>query len=204
MTRLPREGNMPIMKKDTAMLPFVASHVNMYGMTDKNELQEIFARPSLDDVVRVKRGKRMTVHNMHKFPAKDVRNRQKKVLEVIRRGYTDRTASGHARVTYGVIRKWLENDAEFAEKYTYAEAEATDLLEEYAFQRAFESDRILETMLKAKRPEKFGKEERNSGNIQVVIRSIGDVQVNEVAGSTVREPVFVENTKLIESEADED
>jgi hypothetical protein len=101
-----------------------------------------------------------------------------------------------------VIRRWLENDPEFAEKYTYAEAEATDLLEEYAFQRAFESDRILEVMLKAKRPEKFGKEERNSGPINVVIKAIGDVEVKEVPGSTIRQPVFAEKAKLFDGEGE--
>lgn len=52
--------------------------------------------------------------------------------------------------------KWKREDADFAQEWEDAEAEAVDRLEQVAWDRAEDnSDRLIEILLKAHRPDKY-------------------------------------------------
>lgn len=62
---------------------------------------------------------------------------------------------------------WRESDPEFAAAWTEAEETAVDALEQVAWDRAKlgQSDRMLEILLKAHRPERFVERRQISGEI---------------------------------------
>lgn len=69
---------------------------------------------------------------------------------------------------------WRDDDASFAADWMEAENEAADMLEQVAFERATsgQSDKMLEILLKAHRPEKFVEKQKveHSGTMITEIR----------------------------------
>lgn len=84
---------------------------------------------------------------------------QERFLEVFRECGVIRPALEAAEVSRASLSSWLEHDAEFAVLYHEAEQDAADFLEMVALKRACggraPSDRLLITLLRARRPEKF-------------------------------------------------
>lgn len=66
-------------------------------------------------------------------------------------------AARKANISRRAAYDWRDDDAEFAREWDEAEQEAADKLEKVAWDRATAglSDRMLELLLKAHRPEKF-------------------------------------------------
>lgn len=80
-----------------------------------------------------------------------------KFIEVLRDTCNVSAAARAAGIGRRTVYEWRDADPEFAAAWAEAEEEAVDKLEEVARERATEggSDRMLEILLKAHRPEKY-------------------------------------------------
>jgi hypothetical protein len=80
-----------------------------------------------------------------------------KVLEILREGWSLEKAAKAAGVTRMGITHRCKADPEFARLYAEAIESGTDTIEDAAFERGMAggSDRMLELILKARRPERF-------------------------------------------------
>ena len=101
-----------------------------------------------------------------------------------------------ARVSRSVINKWRQEDLRFAEAYARAEEAAADILEREAFRRAVEgwdrplysqrtgeylgaerlySDKLMQTLLQARRPKRFGPQVSATIEVPNVVINVGVV-----------------------------
>ena len=80
-----------------------------------------------------------------------------KFLEILRQGWSLAKAAKAAGVTRFAVIHRRKADSEFAAAYDEALEDGTDHVEDLAFERGIAggSDRMLELILKARRPEKF-------------------------------------------------
>jgi hypothetical protein len=82
-----------------------------------------------------------------------------------------------ARISRTAAYAWRQEDDAFAAAWQEAEDEAADKLEQVAYERATsgQSDKMLEILLKAHRPEKYVERQRieHSGEIATEIKLVG-------------------------------
>jgi len=80
-----------------------------------------------------------------------------KFLEILRQGWSLAEAAKGAGVSRRAVHHRRKEDGEFAKLYDEAIEDGTDHVEDLAFERGIAggSDRMLELLLKARRPEKF-------------------------------------------------
>lgn len=93
-------------------------------------------------------------------------------LEQLRETCNVSHAARAARIGRSTAYEWREADSDFADAWDEAEVEAVDALELAARQRAIEgSDKLMEILLKAHRPDKYTDRIKAdvSGNITINI-----------------------------------
>lgn len=116
-------------------------------------------------------------------------------LKMLRNGFTIRAACDLVKKSRSAMYRWKREDPQFSEQWDEAEEDGTDLLEEEAIRRGRDgvpkdvyyqgdvvgvetmySDRMLEVMLRARRPEKF-----NTTRTELTGARGGPVQTHELS-----------------------
>lgn len=91
-------------------------------------------------------------------------------LEELRKTCNVSHSARLAGVGRRTVYNWREADAQFAAAWDDAEEEAVDALELAARERAIDgSDRMMEILLKAHRPEKYVERREHGGNINITM-----------------------------------
>ena len=81
---------------------------------------------------------------------------RKKFLDALEKGYSVSRACRDADIDVRTAKQWRKEDADFAADWDEAIESGTDALEDKARDRAMkESDSLMTTLLKARRPEKY-------------------------------------------------
>lgn len=81
---------------------------------------------------------------------------RKKFLDALEKGYSVSRACREADIDVRTAKKWRSDDQDFADDWDEALESGTDALEDKARDRAMkDSDSLMVTLLKARRPEKY-------------------------------------------------
>ena len=92
-------------------------------------------------------------------------NAREKFVEYLSRGYSITKAAKESGVGRQTTYDWRKKDAEYDARCEDAIEQGADKLEDAAYARALESsDKLMELLLKAKRPEKY--RERQDVNVK--------------------------------------
>lgn len=119
-----------------------------------------------------------------KFNAKDTPETRRKIIDALHAGHTISGAAIQGGIHPCTLREWREKDPAFAVQIKDAIAIGDDFLEEEARRRAFcgvekpvfqggcqvgvvreYSDRLVEFMMTARRPDRFGKQRLEHGGL---------------------------------------
>jgi hypothetical protein len=136
--------------------------------------------------------------------------RQTRFLDSLRAGWSVSQAVDDAKISRAVVYQWREQDSKFAAAWEAAQLIGTealaDGLEDTASIRAkgirvkvFDektgevigeriSDRMLEFMLKAKRPQIYARTDSNNQTVTVVMPTLQDMQAKYKASASSRQP----------------